>query len=153
VSNLNKLLIANRGEIAIRITRAAQELGQVAVVIYPEDDAQSLHVSLADEAIALEGRGASAYLDIEQIVRLAKEADCDGVHPGYGFLSENAKFAEAVEAAGMTFVGPSVVALNTFGDKAKARGLAETCNVPVVAGLSEPITLEQAEAFFYNPSG
>ncbi|MBT3694950.1 MAG: hypothetical protein HN752_04325, partial [Gammaproteobacteria bacterium] len=85
---MNKLLIANRGEIAIRITRAAQELGLTAVAIYPEDDAQSLHVRLADEAVLLDGRGASAYLDIAQIVQLAKDAGCDGVHPGYGFLSE-----------------------------------------------------------------
>ena len=148
MSNLNKLLIANRGEIAIRITRAAQELGLTAVAIYPEDDAQSLHVRLADEAILLQGRGASAYLDIAQIVQLAKDAGCDGVHPGYGFLSENANFAAAVEAANMTFIGPSVAALDAFGDKAKARALAQACDVPVVAGLSEAISIEQAQAFF-----
>ena len=148
MSNLNKLLIANRGEIAIRITRAAQELGLTAVAIYPEDDAQSLHVRLADEAVLLEGRGASAYLDIAQIVQRAKDAGCDGVHPGYGFLSENANFAAAVEAANMTFIGPSVAALDAFGDKAKARALAQACDVPVVAGLSEAISIEQAQAFF-----
>ena len=102
---MHKLLIANRGEIAIRIARGAGELGITSVAMYAEDDAQSSHVALCDEAIALNGRGASAYLDIAAIVSQAVIAGCDAVHPGYGFLSENPSFAEAVEAAGMVFVG------------------------------------------------
>lgn len=149
---MNKLLIANRGEIAIRIARAAQELGIEAVAIYPQDDAASLHVQKADQALLLEGRGAAAYLDIKQITRLAQSAQCDAVHPGYGFLSENATFAEAIGAAGLTFVGPDVDTLTTFGDKAKARALAEELHIPVLAGLSYAVSEDEARGFFAEHS-
>ena len=145
---MKKLLIANRGEIAIRIARAAKESGLSTVAIYAEDDAASLHVQRADEAMALQGRGAKAYLDIEQIVAVAVDGGCDGVHPGYGFLSENPGFAKAVAAAGLTFVGPSVEALGMFGDKAQARALAAAHGVPVLAGISHAISLAEAESFF-----
>ena len=145
---MKKLLIANRGEIAIRIARAAGELGVASVTIYAEDDAQSGHVTQGDEAIALDGRGAAAYLDIAAVVAAGVNAGCDAVHPGYGFLSENPAFAEAVEAAGMTFVGPTVETLSAFGDKAKARALAQANAVPVLDGLSEAISESEAQEFF-----
>ena len=103
---LKKLLIANRGEIAIRIAQAAAELGIATVGLYSEDDATSLHVRRVDKAIALKGKGAAAYLDIASVIAAAKKAGCDAVHPGYGFLSENADFAAACTAAKITFVGP-----------------------------------------------
>ena len=119
-----KLLIANRGEIAIRIARAAAALGIASVAIHSQDDAASLHVRKADEAHALPKAGVPAYLDAARIVALAQETGCDAIHPGYGFLAENAGFARAVAAAGITFVGPSATALELFGDKLKARDLA-----------------------------
>ncbi|MCC2109732.1 MAG: carbamoyl-phosphate synthase large subunit, partial [Hyphomicrobiales bacterium] len=125
-----KLLIANRGEIAIRIARAAAALGIASVAIHSQDDAASLHVRKADEAHALPKSGVAAYLDAARIVPLAQETGCDAIHPGYGFLAENAAFARAVAAAGITFVGPSAEALDLFGDKLKARELALGVNAP-----------------------
>ena len=104
---LKKLLIANRGEIAIRIAQAAAELGIATVGLHSEDDATSLHVRRVDEALALKGKGSAAYLDIASVIAAAKKAGCDAVHPGYGFLSENADFALACAAAKITFVGPT----------------------------------------------
>src|SRR4051794_1873120 len=103
---MKKVLIANRGEIAIRIARAAADMGIATVSVFSEDDATSLHTRRSDESSALKGIGPSAYLDIAQIIATAQESDCDAVHPGYGFLSENAEFARACEAAGLVFVGP-----------------------------------------------
>ncbi|MGO4833447.1 biotin carboxylase N-terminal domain-containing protein, partial [Rhizobiaceae sp. 2RAB30] len=97
---IRKLLIANRGEIAIRISRAASELGIETLAVFAQEDARSLHVRRADRAVALDGRGAAAYLDIDQIVAVAQRESCDAVHPGYGFLSENAGFARALEDSG-----------------------------------------------------
>ena len=129
-----RLLIANRGEIAIRIARAAAGLGLTSVAVYSQDDAQSLHVRAADEAIALNGSGPAAYLDIPGVIAAAQAAQCNVIHPGYGFLSENAAFARACAAAGIVFIGPSPDALETFGDKAAARALAARLNVPLLAG-------------------
>jgi acetyl/propionyl-CoA carboxylase alpha subunit len=112
----SSLLIANRGEIAIRIARAAGELGLATTAVFSRDDAASLHVKAADRAVALEGVGARAYLDAAALVAAAKAAGCDAVHPGYGFLSESPAFARACAAAGLTFVGPSPEALDLFGD-------------------------------------
>jgi acetyl/propionyl-CoA carboxylase alpha subunit len=145
---IRTLLVANRGEIAIRIARAAAELGIRSVAVFSEDDASSLHIRRADEAVRLPGRGAAAYLDIEQVVAAAKSAGCDAVHPGYGFLSENAAFARACAAAGLGFVGPSPAILELFGDKGRARELAERLGVPVLPGTAAATSLEEAHAFF-----
>ncbi|MDX9686337.1 carboxyl transferase domain-containing protein [Halopseudomonas formosensis] len=142
-----RLLIANRGEIAVRIARAAAELDIPSVAIYSEDDAASLHLRKADQAVPLRGRGASAYLDIAQIVALAREQGCDAIHPGYGFLSESAELARACAEAGITFIGPDARVLELFGDKAQARQLAQREGVPVVQGTEQATTLEQAQAF------
>jgi pyruvate carboxylase len=130
------LMVANRGEIAIRIMRAAAELGIRTLAIFSEDDATSLHTRKADEALPLRGKGAAAYLDIEQIVAVSKAAGCDAIHPGYGFLSENAKFAERCAEAGIKFIGPRPEILKLFGDKVQARLLAERAGVPVLPGTA-----------------
>ena len=145
--NLTSLLIANRGEIAIRIARAAAELGLRTVAIFSEDDAQSLHTRKMDDALPLQGRGAAAYLDIEQILALAAQAGCNAIHPGYGFLSENAEFARRCTEAGVTFVGPQAETLALFGDKGQARSLAERCDVPILPGTAGPTSVDEAKAF------
>ncbi len=145
---VGRILIANRGEVAIRIARAAAELGVGAVMVHAEDDARSLHVQAGDDALPLAGQGAAAYLDIAQIVAAAQAAGCDAVHPGYGFLSENAAFAAACAAAGLTFIGPSPEALALFGDKARARALAGRLDVPLLPGTSGPTDLAATLAFF-----
>ncbi|MEQ8267978.1 MAG: carboxyl transferase domain-containing protein [Parvibaculum sp.] len=144
---MKSLLIANRGEIAVRIARAGSELGLRTVAVYAEDDALSLHVRAADEALPLTGTGAAAYLDIKQIVAEAKQAGCDAIHPGYGFLSENAAFAEECAREGIIFVGPSPEALRLFGDKAEARALAERQGVPLFPGTNGATSLDEARAF------
>ena len=143
-----KLLIANRGEIAVRIARAAAELGIPTVAVFSEDDARSLHAARTDESAALSGTGPAAYLHGEELLRVAGEHGCDAIHPGYGFLSENAGFARSCIDAGIRFVGPPPEALELFGDKARARDLAERQGIPVVPGVSEAVTLEQARSFF-----
>ncbi|MGE0597952.1 MAG: carboxyl transferase domain-containing protein [Dehalococcoidia bacterium] len=144
---IKRLLIANRGEIAIRIARTASDLGIATTAIYSEDDAQSLHIRHADTAVPLGASGVPAYLDGERIVAIAKESGCDAIHPGYGFLSELASFAASCDAAGLTFVGPSVETLQSFGHKAQARSLAESCGVPVLNGISRPVTFNEALTF------
>ncbi|HEV2961566.1 MAG TPA: carboxyl transferase domain-containing protein [Candidatus Angelobacter sp.] len=143
---MRSLLIANRGEIAIRVMRAAAELGLRTVGVFSEDDAQSLHTRRANESRRLRGRGATAYLDGRQIISVAKEARCDAIHPGYGFLSENADFARQCGDAGIVFVGPRPEVLSLFGDKLEARSLAARCGVPVLPGIavSDP---QQAQEF------
>jgi acetyl/propionyl-CoA carboxylase alpha subunit/acetyl-CoA carboxylase carboxyltransferase component len=144
---LTSLMVANRGEIAIRILRAASDLGLRGVAIHSEDDARGLHVLRADTALALTGTGASAYLDAEQIVARALEAGCDGVHPGYGFLSESADFARRCRAAGLVFVGPSVETLERLGDKAQARALAEELGVPILRGTPRGASVDEVRDF------
>ncbi|MBD5635676.1 MAG: ATP-grasp domain-containing protein, partial [Candidatus Eremiobacteraeota bacterium] len=144
---LHKILVANRGEIAIRIERAAAALGMQSVAIFSEDDAASLHVRRADDARALAGSGARAYLDGSQIVRIARDAGCDAVHPGYGFLSENAGFARECAAAGLVFVGPAVETLELFGDKARAREFVRAVSAHTLAGTFAATTLEEARRF------
>lgn len=143
-----KVLIANRGEIAVRIIRALQELGIASLAVYAQDDAAALHVKAADEAVALNASGPAAYLDGAQLLRIAQEHGCDALHPGYGFLSENADFARTCAAAGLRFIGPTPEQLALLGDKARARALAQQCEVPLMPGSQEAVTLEQAQAFF-----
>ena len=147
------ILIANRGEIAIRIARAAADLGIRTVAVYSEDDAGSLHVKIADEARPLGAAGPAAYLDIERVIAAAKAAQCQSVHPGYGFLSENADFARACAAAGIVFIGPSPEVLSVFGDKARARALADRFGVPILQGTSGATSLEEARAFMAKRNG
>ncbi|MCL4149810.1 UNVERIFIED_CONTAM: hypothetical protein GTU68_029456, partial [Idotea baltica] len=141
------LLVANRGEIAVRIIRAAADLGVTTTAVYSEDDANSLHVQMADRSVALAGRGVPAYLDIDGIVAAAKEAGCDAVHPGYGFLAENSELARACSAAGLTFVGPTAEVLDLFGDKGRARAAAAEAEVPVTAGIDRAVTVDEAAEF------
>lgn len=145
-ARLKRLLIANRGEIAIRIARAAADLGVEAVAVHSQDDATSLHARLADRAVALEGVGPAAYLDIPAMVAAAVGAGCDALHPGYGFLSESAAFARACAAAGLTFVGASPEALDLFGDKARARAFAAEHDVPLAQGTGASASLEEVRA-------
>ncbi len=145
---LQKLLIANRGEIAIRIARAAADLGIETVAVYAEEDARSLHLLRADEAQPLDARGAAAYLDIQRIIEVAAATGCDALHPGYGFLAENAEFAQRVTEAGIVFVGPRPHVLARLGDKVSARNVAAECGVPILAGTSSATSLDAAKAFF-----
>lgn len=150
---MTRLLIANRGEIALRIARTAAELGIETVAVHPADDAGSLHVLRADIAAELPGRGARAYLDIDAVVAAAQSSGCDMVHPGYGFLSENSDFAAALDRAGLTFVGPRAESLALYGDKLKARALAQDHDVPVLPGTGA-IDAEGAADFFATlPAG
>lgn len=132
---IRKLLIANRGEIAVRIIRAARELGIKTVQVHSAADAEMLAVKMADEAVNIgPPHAAKSYLNIENILKVAKDTGADAVHPGYGFLAENAGFADAVEAAGLIFVGPKGDAIRVMGDKVAARVAAEAAGVPVVPG-------------------
>ena len=144
----SKVLIANRGEIAVRLVRALRDLGLASVAVHARDDAAALHVQLADTAVALDATGPSAYLDVAALIAVAKAQGCDAVHPGYGFLSERADFAQACADAGLVFIGPTPEQLGLFGDKARARALAVQCEVPVMPGSAGAVTLAQAQAFF-----
>jgi len=126
-----KVLVANRGEIAVRIIRACKELGVRTVAVYSEVDVNSMHVQMADEALCI-GRGPSAesYLRIDRIISAAEITDVDAIHPGYGFLSENAHFADICENCNIRFIGPSSRAMNALGDKALSRSLAKKAGVP-----------------------
>lgn len=147
-----KILVANRGEIAVRVIRAAAELNIGTVALYSEDDQESFHVQLADESVALKGKGAAAYLDMEQITAAALDLGCSAVHPGYGFLAENTRFAEKCENAGIRFIGPSSQDLNLFGDKALARQQAEKCGIRLLDATAAPVSLQEAGRFF-NSTG
>ncbi len=144
---IERLLIANRGEIALRIQRSAAEMGIACVVVASEDDAGSLHVLRAEACATLPGRGPVAYLDQAAIIAAARAHDCDAIHPGYGFLSENAEFAVACNDGGIIFAGPSARHLAMLGDKAAARELATQCGVQVPAGTRAGIELDDARAF------
>ncbi|MCA3186539.1 MULTISPECIES: carboxyl transferase domain-containing protein [unclassified Cupriavidus] len=145
---MKKLLIANRGEIALRIVRAARDLEIGTVAVYSQDDVSALHRVLADEAVALDGAGPAAYIDIAGIIAAAKSTGCDAVHPGYGFLSERADFAQACEAAGIRFIGPAVEHLAIFGDKGRALELAVQSDVPVMPATHGGASLDDITAFF-----
>ncbi|WP_257544071.1 carboxyl transferase domain-containing protein [Sphingopyxis sp. DBS4] len=145
---MQKLFIANRGEIAVRIARAAAARDILSVGIHSADDGDALHIRRTDEAVALPGTGPAAYLDVEAVVGAAREAGCDAVHPGYGFLSESADLARHCEEAGLAFVGPTVATLASLGDKARARAIALAAGIPVLPGSDGPVDVEQALAFF-----
>ncbi len=145
---VSKLLIANRGEIAIRVARAASDLGIGTVAVYSQDDGRSLHVHAADEAVGLDGLGVAAYLEIDGLIEAAQSAGCDAVHPGYGFLAESAEFARACRDAGITFVGPTPHLLDLFGDKVRARQAAREAGVAVIEGSDEAVSLSEAAEFF-----
>ncbi|HVV09455.1 MAG TPA: carboxyl transferase domain-containing protein [Amycolatopsis sp.] len=143
-----RVLVANRGEVAVRVLRAAAESDLEAVAVYAEDDADALHVRLASGAVSLPRSGPAAYLDGAALIAAAKSAGCDAVHPGYGFLSENAEFARACVEAGLVWIGPRPETLELLGDKTKARGLAAELGVPVIAGGGA----EEAERFLAEGS-
>lgn len=143
-----KVLVANRGEIALRTVRALHDLGIVSVAVFADDDATSPHVRAADSAVALDATGPAAYLDGARIIAIAQAEGCDAVHPGYGFLSERADFAEACSQASLCFIGPTPDQLALFGDKARARALAQQQGVPLMPGTQAAVSLEEAQAFF-----
>ena len=141
---IRKILIANRGEIALRIVRACRELGIQTLAVYSEADEQSLHVQLADEAICIgPAPGAESYLRADRILSAAEIADVDAIHPGYGFLSENAEFAEQCSSCNINFIGPKAETIGKMGDKAMARETVSKAGVPIIPGSDGPIENEK----------
>ncbi|WP_422017798.1 carboxyl transferase domain-containing protein [Roseateles sp.] len=148
-----KVFVANRGEVALRVLRALRDLGVASVAVHAADDTASAHIAAADEVVALPASGPAAYLDVAGLVAHATRLGCDAVHPGYGFLSERADFAQACAAARLVFIGATPEQLALFGDKARARALAVEQGVPVLAGSDGEVTLAQAQAFFAAQGG
>src|SRR5277367_4566062 len=140
-SRISKVLVANRGEIAVRVIRAARDAGLRSVAVYAEPDAEAPHVALADEAFALGGQtSAESYLDFGKILDAAAKSGANAIHPGYGFLSENADFAQAVIDAGLIWIGPTPQAIRDLGDKVTARHIAMRAGAPLVPGTADPVS-------------
>ena len=138
---MRKVLIANRGEIAVRVIRACRDAGLVSVAVYAEQDLDGLHTRLADESYSLDGATpAETYLNIEKIIKIATEAGADAIHPGYGFLAENADFARTVMTAGLTWIGPPPAAIEALGDKVRARHIALEVEAPLTPGTTDPVS-------------
>src|SRR4051795_8449947 len=136
-----KILVANRGEIAVRIMRACREMGLLSVAVFSDCDRDARHVREADQAFHIGPSEASkSYLRMEGLLDVARRAGADAVHPGYGFLAENAGFAEAVLAAGLIWIGPSPAAIDALGDKVKARHIAQRVGAPLVPGTPDPVS-------------
>ena len=151
---ITKVLIANRGEIAVRIARAAKDSGRKSVAVYADQDRDSLHVRVSDEAYALNGTtSAETYLVIEKLLSIAKRSNCDAVHPGYGFLAENADFARAVGKAGLIWIGPTPEAIERLGDKVSARHVAEKVGAPLAPGTLNPVENAQEVLDFVAKHG
>lgn len=137
---MKRVLIANRGEIAVRVIRACKDHGLESVAVYSEEDRNAIHSQMADSAFSLHGKTATeTYLNIEKLIEVAKQSGADAVHPGYGFLSENANFAQAVIDAGLIWIGPSPAAIRALGDKVSARKIAAKAGAPLVAGTKDPV--------------
>jgi acetyl-CoA/propionyl-CoA carboxylase biotin carboxyl carrier protein len=151
---MKRVLVANRGEIAVRIIRACKDHGIESVAVYSDEDRTSLHTQMADAAYSLHGTTATqTYLDIEKLIAVAKESGADAVHPGYGFLSENANFAQAVIDAGLTWIGPPPAAIRALGDKVSARKIAAKAGAPLVAGTEDPVEGHEEVTAFAKEHG
>lgn len=151
---MKRVLIANRGEIAVRIIRACRDHGLESVAVYSDEDRNALHASMADAACSLRGITAvQSYLNIEKLIAVAKESGADAVHPGYGFLSENADFAEAVIGAGLIWIGPPPAAIRALGDKVSARKIAAAAGAPLVAGTKDPVASHAEVVAFAKEHG
>jgi acetyl-CoA carboxylase, biotin carboxylase subunit len=151
---LHKILIANRGEIAVRVVRACRDLGLGSVAVFSDCDRRARHVRMADEAVAIGGDAPSeSYLRIDRIIDAARASGADAIHPGYGFLSENQDFAEACRAAGLTFIGPTPEAVAAVGSKTTARSIAASAGVPVVLGTETPFEADASEAEIADAAG